>query len=105
MPRAAEMDVELWPVLNESWTLSSLFGNPEMPFSFLIVGNYLVIRGIKDIMKSQRKFDDSEVRGEVAAVYGHRPDDGLPQFSRQGKELFGLQPLDVSRRIDRIEEH
>ena len=39
MPKAAEIAVELWPVPNESYSLSYIFGNPEIPLCCLNVWN------------------------------------------------------------------
>ena len=88
MPRAAEMEVEAWPVSKASWGLSARLGKPEMPPDLRMLLELLAAPGeelvrvalvpdvpdhgvagrIEDPVDGEGQLDHAEVGREMPAV-------------------------------------
>jgi hypothetical protein len=56
-------------------------------------------------MKCERKLDDPEIRRQVAAVYGTRTNEQLPNLTCENVDLLTPQAFDVCRRVDALDYH
>ena len=57
-------------------------------------------------VQCERQFDDPEVAAQVPSVRRrHRLDDELPDLTRQGRQLLQVEPAQVARAVDRLQQH
>src|ERR1700739_2780785 len=65
--------------------------------------NEPVPRGVEDIMKRQRQFNDAEIRAEMSSGFRQGENQTLANFLRKGFKLRDRKLLDVCRRVDGVE--
>jgi len=54
-----------------------------------------IVRRVENTMKSNREFDDAQIRSEMATLHGHGIENGVAQFSTQLIELRRRQAAQV----------
>ena len=124
MPSPAEIEVEECAAPNGSYSLSARLVKPERPPPWrkradavapagqdlvrigLVadVPDQPVLRGVEHVMERDRQLDDPEPGAEMAARDRDGVDGLLAQLVRQLAQLAAVQPTQVGRRLDEIEQ-
>ena len=63
-----------------------------------------VVRRVEDVMQRYRQFDDTKPGAEMSAGLGHRADELNPQFVRDLPQMVRLEPTQIVRRLDLVEQ-